>query len=262
MTDNTNFADKVQEIIEKMNADLKVPSSDEKWGDGYDTATVFYKERLEALLPKPRTLADELRKPIPTEANTGNTAWFEVSELRALADRVETLETERDISAEALKVQAEVTSEALDRVEEQAAEIARLRAREIPDGWRVAEHPYYGTVLTTNVEDGHGNLEIHRIAPNGRSVTVGINPFTLWFRDEAPAPEETPEPGHIDPATCGQYDWYLVEVGVDKCHGIRIDPTDRVSACGFISPDSRFTFAGDGDLTVIRKLTESEMDER
>lgn len=258
MTDQTIPAGKIREVIKKMK-DNRAGVDDSNHGRGYHQALTNYIPDLEALLPKPPTLADELRKPIPTEANT---AWFEVSELRALADRVETLEQERDIATGALKVEAEVTSEALDRVEEQAAEITRLEGLEVPGGWRVATHAHFGPVIAVADLDGGKHHCVFRsnVGP-GFSQTLA-DPALLSFCDEAPAPEDTPEPEHIDPATCGQYDWYLIEYSGREYHGIRIDPTDRSHVWGFISPDGRFTFAGDDDLTVIRPLTSEEMDAR
>lgn len=221
-------------------------------------------------LPKPRTLADELRDEALKRRGHWNSA-----QLNFFADRVEALENERDTATDELKIGAEVTTDALDRrdeleadlaaarlvVDEQVSEIEWLRSRAIPDNWRVAEHSKYGRVIVTKfTPDSNGC--VHFVNPTDKLVGGydwhWRDPAELTFYDETPAAE----PERIDPASCGQYDWYLVEVAGEEHHGIRIDPEDTEDEWSIISPTGRIAFRADSDIKVIRPLTPEEMDAR
>ena len=269
MTDNTIPADKVQEVI-----DFLIRHSTEGAGDyaiGYSSAIVYCISMLRGIVHlSPRTLADELSEYAENILGGGSVSDVK-RQLILFADRVETLEQERDeaqdmegratanlsIQVDRAERLSEELAEARVTVEEQAAEIARLRAREIPDGWRIAEHPEYGTVIANPKEDSGGYVVIRYLNENQFVESCFVSAHALSFRDEASEPQ--PEPEHIDPKSCGRYDWYLIKYSGHEYHGIRIDPTDRVYAWGVISPDDRFESVGDADLTVLRPLTLEEI---
>lgn len=160
MTDQTIPADKIREIIEKMK-DNRAGVDDSNHGRGYHQALTNYIPDLEALLPKPRTLADELRE------YGDSLAGVSVGDLRRqlilFADRAETLEKEHD---EAQDMEGRATAnlsiqmdraerlmkelaEARVLVEKQTDEIARLNAHKLPYGWRLADDPDHGRVIVT-----------------------------------------------------------------------------------------------------------------
>lgn len=229
MTDNTILADKVQELIDHMGR-VVTKAEDRALPGSEAEVTAHWKRRLEALLPKPPTLADELR------AFEDRGHW-DSELLDSFADRVETLEQERDAAQ---------------------AEIARLRAREIPNGWRVAEHPKYGMVLADERPDEDGDVHYARLGKGPYDlIHCGWgSPAELSFRDEAPAPQ--PEVEHIDPTTCGRFRPCLVEVN-GKGERVMIRHDDDNEPWVDVSD---LSFWKDDELTVLRRLTPEEMDER
>ena len=151
MTDQTIPADKVQETIKYIASDIADFDPADDWMNGYSRACENHRSLLEALLPAPRTLADELREYAENILAGGSVSDVE-RQLILFADRVETLEQERDeltYAREEGRAAADNWTNTARRLEEAQDEITRLRAREIPNGWRVADHQKHGRGIVT-----------------------------------------------------------------------------------------------------------------
>lgn len=195
MTDQTIPADKVQEIIDMMDTRPTHPDGTSHHSEGYNEAVCLWNKHLRALLPKPRTLADELRE----YADADYIPHYRMQIIESIADRVETLEQERDEARELLGLREALIAEMKEESEQDrvssTAEIARLHAREIPDGWRIAEHPQFGTVIASADLDGmrgphpfHHCVYRSNVGPGISQTWASTKELKFW--DEAPAPEQ------------------------------------------------------------------------